>query len=205
MVDTVVTRVPLEPARTPTIRNELDPQDLMIDEDEFEFQCIINNYSLIKKSAPKGLCKRCARTFPCGQIFDLVQIVAAIKPRNYMAWSCSGTIRYCAEDSLRYGRSSSLPPEEGPTVPSLINTVNFSSTALFFHVEIDSCSKIPSRIHELQELASSWKHHTNNHYLNFSQVTELLSEKDVELRKWYTLCSNLVKQVGNSIKKLADY
>ncbi|KAJ7251274.1 hypothetical protein C8J57DRAFT_1474550 [Mycena rebaudengoi] len=55
------------------------------------------------------------------------------------------------------------------------------------------------------ELATNHKPHTNFRYLSFAQVTELLSQKDIELRKWRTKCSNLVKQVGTCIRKLADY
>ncbi|KAJ6601842.1 hypothetical protein DFH09DRAFT_1069394 [Mycena vulgaris] len=67
------------------------------------------------------------------------------------------------------------------------------------------CAKLPARIEELHELASNHKSHTNYRFLNFAQTSNLLTEKDILLRKWRTKCSSLSKQLGTCIRKINDY
>lgn len=84
----------------------------------------------------------------------------------------------------------------------------------FFRVEIDSrgvtrafskecteitttdicseCSKIPRRLLELEELASGEKPHTNYRFLNYLQLTQRLTDKDAELRRWRLKVRGLV-------------
>ncbi|KAJ6584060.1 hypothetical protein DFH09DRAFT_1028949 [Mycena vulgaris] len=98
----------------------------------------------------------------------------------------------------------------------------------FFRVEIDSnevtrafskecigttttelpcaeCTKIPRRLLELEDLATNTRPHTNYRYLNYQQITQLLTDKDSELRRWRLKCANLARKLGNCIKKLTDY
>ncbi|KAJ7812994.1 hypothetical protein B0H14DRAFT_2605409 [Mycena olivaceomarginata] len=68
-----------------------------------------------------------------------------------------------------------------------------------------SCAKLPKRVEELHNLASNHKPHTNYRYLNFSPLVQLATEKDAELHRWRLKCANLLKRVGNCIRKVADY
>ncbi|KAJ7748841.1 hypothetical protein B0H14DRAFT_2636447 [Mycena olivaceomarginata] len=63
-----------------------------------------------------------------------------------------------------------------------------------------NCAEIPARILELKDLATNMKPGFIRTIL-----TQLVTDKDSELRKLRTKCSNLVRQLGNCIKKLTDW
>ncbi|KAJ7490617.1 hypothetical protein FB451DRAFT_1513375 [Mycena latifolia] len=67
------------------------------------------------------------------------------------------------------------------------------------------CEKIPGRLLELEGYAMNPKTHTNHRFLNYLQLTNLLADKDSELRRIRLKCANLTRKLGNCIKKLTDY
>ncbi|KAJ7670327.1 hypothetical protein B0H17DRAFT_1209427 [Mycena rosella] len=67
------------------------------------------------------------------------------------------------------------------------------------------CAKIPRRLLELEDMAANTKPHTNYRYLNYQQITNLLTDKDSELRRVRLKCANLTRKLGTCMKKLTDY
>ncbi|KAJ7442894.1 hypothetical protein B0H11DRAFT_1910549 [Mycena galericulata] len=57
----------------------------------------------------------------------------------------------------------------------------------------------------VEDLATNTKPHTNYRFLSYQQLTQLLTDKDSELRRWRLKCANLARKLGNTIKKLTDY
>ncbi|KAJ7626507.1 hypothetical protein B0H17DRAFT_1286415 [Mycena rosella] len=53
------------------------------------------------------------------------------------------------------------------------------------------CAKIPRRLLELEDMAANTKPHTNYRFLNYLQLTNLLTDKDSELRR----CANLTRKL----------
>jgi hypothetical protein len=48
------------------------------------------------------------------------------------------------------------------------------------------CAKIPQRLLELKDLAMNTKPHTNFRFLNYQQLTQLVKDKEFDLRKLRT-------------------
>ncbi|KAJ7502218.1 hypothetical protein B0H11DRAFT_1989903, partial [Mycena galericulata] len=185
---------PMRPAEIP------DPNAMDVDEDDFDFQHGRSS-SLPPEDTSAQPAHQQNAPSPAFRLSAPAPIPTAAIHRNLATEqrSCPGVV---VDWNIEAGSA-------GWTFPwhRVIQKGAGDSQTEFFRIEIDSsevtrafskeccgttttdvpcteCGKIPRRLLELEDLATYTKPHTNYRFLNYQQLTQLLTDKDSELRRW---------------------